>query len=284
MAKLASRGRGKRVRFQGGTMFPVVLTAVFVVMLGAVVYARQSMPSEGSGPPTLSQKWVASYGIRVCNEDGTAKGLPNLIGDKTTPTEIDSATGQEVPANKAYRDTGVNSAGDGVIHYFPNSSKSTGTRAKLGVFLNVYGVKISGSKLELPEDQVGEGEQRVWDTKKMKCGGKEPSIRVRVWDDYTGSRYTDYVTDFNNIRIRNNGMAFSIAFLPNETTDIPKPPSAADLLSIVGSSGADPIDGSATSADSTPADSTPTDSTPAVSSPADSTPADSTAAPTTTTG
>lgn len=262
-------------------MFPVVLTAVFVVMLGAVVYARQSMPSEGSGPPTLSQKWVAAYGIRVCNEDGSAKWLPNLIGNKKEPTEIDPVSGAQVPSNKAYRETGVNSEGDGVIHYFPSSSKSTGSRAKLGVFLDVYGVKISGTKLELPEDQVNPGEQRIWDAKKMKCGGKEPTMRVRVWDDYAGGRFTDYVTDFNNIRIRNNGMAFSIAFLPNETTDIPKPPSAADLLSVVGSSGADALDGSATPSDSTPtADSTPTtDSTPAST---DST--STTAAASTTTG
>lgn len=255
------------MRFQGGTTFPLVLTLVFVLMFGAVVYARQSMPSEGSGSPTLAQRWVASYGFRVCNESGTNTWLPNLVGTKDEEQVIDQVTGQQVPANEKYRDTGVNSDSDGVIHYFPISSKATGSRAKLGLFLDVYGVKLTDTKLEFPADQGGE----VYDTSKMKCDGKEPRIRVRVWDNYAGDRFTDYVTDFKNIRIRNNGMAFAIAIAPNEV-DIPKPLSAADLPAIAASIGADTIEGQQVTATTLPPSDTPTTDTARTDTPTTDTP------------
>ena len=54
-----------------------------------------------------------------------------------------------------------------------------------------------------------------WSTKDTKCDGKDTELRSRVWDDYTDpSVYHDVVTDFNNIRITNDGMVFAIAVRP----------------------------------------------------------------------
>ena len=51
-AKLAQSGSGKKVRFQGGMLFPAVVTLVFVLGISLVVYARQSRPSvDASGAP-----------------------------------------------------------------------------------------------------------------------------------------------------------------------------------------------------------------------------------------
>lgn len=223
VAKLASRGKGKKVRFQGGTTFPAIVTAVAVVMVLLIVYARQSVPGVETGAPQPTDTWSLAYGIRVCDT-----WLPNLSG---TAAELDkdASTGDPTKVQDAGSDA------DGIIHYHAQEGGATGKKAKLGVFLDVYGVKLSDTKLELPTSQVAEGETRTWDTKDFKCDGKDTQIRVRVWDDYTQSDFVDNVTDFKNLRITNNGMVFSI-FIGPKGDDIPQPESASTLadLGVIG--------------------------------------------------
>jgi hypothetical protein len=234
VAKLASRGKGKRVKFQGGTLFPAIVAVVVIVMLALVVYARASRPTDGSGPPQLGDHWHAAYGFYVCDDTGAAF-LPNLQGTKEEQT-VDSA-GNTVYADRNFRLTGVHSHGDGVIHYHPYTSRATGNRARLGVFLNVYDVKLTDTVLQLPPEQGGQ----KFDTSTYKCGGEDTQIRVRVWNSFadTGD-YRDYVTDFNNIRIDRNGMAFTIAVVP-KGKDIPQPPSAPKLPELGTVDGGDAI-------------------------------------------
>ncbi len=149
VAKLASRGKGKKVRFQGGTIFPAIVVVVVIVMLGLVAYARASRPSDGSGPPRLGDHWHAAYGFYVCDDTG-ASFLPNLQG--TLESTTTDAAGNQVYADKDFRNTGVHSHGDGVIHYHPYTSQSTGTRARLGVFLDNYDIKLTDTKLEFPAE------------------------------------------------------------------------------------------------------------------------------------
>ncbi len=50
-----------------------------------------------------------------------------------------------------------------------------------------------------------------------------------MWDDFSKPDvYRDVVTDFNNIRITNDGMVFVVAMVP-KGTDIPQPDWAAQL-------------------------------------------------------
>ncbi|MFT3853011.1 MAG: hypothetical protein QM733_09760 [Ilumatobacteraceae bacterium] len=234
VAKLASRGKGKRVRFQGGTLFPAIVVVVVIVMLALVVYARASRPTDGSGPPRLGDHWHAAYGFYVCDDTGGAF-LPNLSGT-AEETAIDSS-GQTVIVNKNYRNTGIHSHDDGVIHYHPYTSRATGNRARLGVFLDTYGVTLTDTKLELPPEQGG----NTYDTETYKCGGEDTQIRVRVWESFADSgNYKDYVTDFRNIRIDRNGMAMTIAVVP-KGKDIPMPPSAPKLPELGQIDGGDAI-------------------------------------------
>jgi hypothetical protein len=130
-----------------------------------------------------------------------------------------------VLADDEFRINGVHSHGDGIIHYHPYSTKSSGNRAKLGVFLDVYDIKLTDSKLVMPPDQGGE----TWSTDDTKCNGKDTDIVTRVWDDYSKPDvYHDVVTDFNNIRITNDGMVFVVAFVPKGSA-IPQPDWAAQL-------------------------------------------------------
>lgn len=219
VAKLASRGKGKKVRFQGGTLFPVAVALVVVLGLAGIVYARQTLPSAGSGAPRANiDHWHAAYGILVCDT-----WQPALTGTKEE--QGTDSNGQKVFTNTKFADTGIHSHGDNVIHYHPYTSRSAGSRAKLGVFLDVYDVKISDNALELPTDQGGE----KWSTDTTKCNGQAVQMKVRVWPHFDHpDTFTDYVTNFANIRLRNDGMVFAIAFVP-KNANIPIVPQAAEL-------------------------------------------------------
>jgi len=223
VAKLASRGKGKKVRFQSGTTFPVIIAIVAVVMILLIGYARATVPSVDSGPPQPGDSWSHSYGIKICDQ-----WLPNLAGTNAE-LKLDASTGDQTKV-------ATGSDADGLIHYHPQVGGATGRSARLGVFLDIYKVKLSDTRLELPKSQVGTGEQNVWDTKSFKCNGKDTQIRVRVWKDYTASAFVDNVTAFSSLRFVNNGMVFSIAILP-KGADIAKPDSVSKLsaLGIVGS-------------------------------------------------
>ena len=224
VAKLASRGKGKRVRFQGGSVFPIAVALVVVLGLLAIIYGRQSRSADGSGVPRVNDgtnidaHWHIAYGIYVCDTF-----QPKLTGTKEETT-VD-ADGNTVYLNDNFKILGVHSHGDGIIHYHPYSTKSSGNRAKLGVFLTVYNLKLTDTELVLPADQGGD----KWSTKDTKCDGKPTELRVRVWPHYSDPAvYHDVVTDFNNIRIANDGMVMVIAFVP-KNADIPMPEWAAQL-------------------------------------------------------
>jgi hypothetical protein len=224
VARLASRGKGKKVRFQGGSIFPIAVVLVVVLGLTVIIYGRQSRPSDGSGVPRVNDgvnsdsHWHAAFGIYICDTF-----QPKIVGTKEETT-VD-AQGNTVLADDEFRTTGVHSHGDGIIHYHPYSTKSSGNRAKLGVFLDVYDIELSDTKLVMPPDQGGE----TWSTRDTKCNGKDTDLITRVWDDYAKPDvYHDVVTDFNNIRITNDGMVFVVAFVP-KGTNIPPPDWAAQL-------------------------------------------------------
>jgi hypothetical protein len=232
VARLAQRGKGKRVRFQGGTLFPAAVSIVVVIGLLLIVYARQSRPSASDSPPTINDHWHAAIGIYACDDAGPDKGQPQwqakFAGNKEAQG-IDPATGQTVFTDKLFATTGVHSHDDGVIHWHPYSSKSVGNRAKLGVFFDVYGIKMSDDELKLPADQGLDGKEQIWKEGTTKCGGEDADLRVVVWDSYsdTGAGQT-YQVGFDDIRIKNDGMVFALVFAPKDAK-ITMPPWAAEL-------------------------------------------------------
>ncbi len=214
-ARLAQKGKGKRVRFQGGTLFPLIVLAVCVIGLGTVVYARQSQPAADASPPTIEDHWHAAYGFSLCDEEG----FTQLAGAK----EETDANGQLI--SSAFLRTGVHSHDDGVIHWHPYTSAAVGKRATLGLFLDVYDVELTDTSIKFPDEQGGkeyvEGE--------TMCDGEEGEVKVIVWDNFadTGAG-TTYVSNFDDIRVDRNSMVFSIAFQP-KGTEVTMPPWAAQL-------------------------------------------------------
>ena len=220
VAKLAQRGRGKKVRFQGGLLFPGAIVVVIVLGMLTVLYARESRPDPGSFPPQVGDHWHAAYGFYVCDT-----WLPKITDDKEATT-IDSSTGSERLADDEYALSGVHTHGDGVIHYHPFSTRAVGKRAKLGVFLDVYDIELSPTRLAFPESEGG----AVYDIDDgFRCNGEDTEIKVVAWDSYTdtGEGQT-YITDLDDIAIKNDGMVFAIAVVPSGTK-VSMPTWAANL-------------------------------------------------------
>jgi hypothetical protein len=213
-ARLAHKGKGKKVRFQGGTLFPLIVAIVMVLGIGTIVYARQSQPAEDSSPPTVDDHWHIAYGFYLCGEWQQLAG--NLESGST-------------PATREFQRTGIHSHDDGVIHWHPFGAAAVGKRAKLGVFLDVYGVELDNDALRFPDDQLG-GEEYV--EGETECDNEDAELQVVVWDSYTDTDDgTTYIANFDNIRVSKNSMVFAIAFVPRDT-DIPMPPWAADLVAL----------------------------------------------------
>ncbi len=235
VAKLAQRDRGKKVRFQGGTLFPAVVLAVLLVGLVVIIYARQSRPDPGTAPPQVGDHWHAAYGMYVC--DGW---LPKLTGNK----EEQNADGTLV--SDKFATTGIHSHDDGVIHWHPYSAKAVGDRAVFGVFLDVYDVDLSDDELTLPADQGGES-YKVGD---YKCNGEDVTVKVVAWDNYadTGKGQT-YITDLDNVRVKQDGMVFVIAVVPKDT-EVVMPPWASELPTLGAVDGGNVPGPSSTVADS----------------------------------
>jgi hypothetical protein len=251
-ARLAQKGKGKKVRFQGGTLFPLVVLGTLVAGLALIVYARVSRPEADASPPTVDDHWHVAYGFQLCDMEGDQK----LTGNK----EETDASGQLVSSQ--YLRTGVHSHDDGIIHWHPTTSAATGHNATLGVFLDVYDVTLTDDELKFPEDQLGGAEYIEGET---KCDDEDGKLAVAVWNNFTDTGDpTIYTSDFDDIRIDRNSMVIVVAFIPEsaDPRDIEMPPWAAELPSLgaldqapsdVASDGSTPLPPEPTTAGSTPA-------------------------------
>ncbi|MEO7398679.1 MAG: hypothetical protein ABIW84_08965 [Ilumatobacteraceae bacterium] len=260
VAKLAQKGKGKKVRFQGGTVFPAVIVGVLVLLLPLIVYARQSRPAAGEGEPTRNQHWHAAYSMYVCDENGLLE-LPVITG----LLEEQDTTGNLI--SKRFQRTGVHSHLDGVMHWHPYSGASTGTNAKLKVFLANYEIGLGNDKLELPAAQGGQVFEEGKTTCKIDGEEKNASLKLWVWDNYSTVDSADpavYTTNMGDVRLDRNGMVFVVAFVPDDVDPV-APEYAARLPELGAEDGSGPVtpdttstgdsvvpDGSVVTGDTTP--------------------------------
>lgn len=195
-------------------MFPAVMTVVVVLGLGLVAYARQAEPSNASSAAP-SEIWYAAYGFYKC--DG-------FMGALTAPTDD-----AQQPDNTKYQ---LNATKPGVIEWRPAGLPRY--RAKLGVFLESYGVQVDTKGITFPKDQNNGEALKTSDLKCKDKNGKEvdAQVQVVVWGDYSNEGDNKkYITDFKNVKIDEDGMAVTIA-IAAPGVDIPIPASAADLKAL----------------------------------------------------
>lgn len=188
------------------------MTVVVVLGLALVAYARQSEPSTGS-TASASEISYAAYGFYKC--DG-------FIGNLVAPTD-------EKEDNTQYR---LTSSTPGVMEWRPAGLPRY--RAKLGVFLDAYGISLDTKQLTFPKSQNNGESYKMSDLKCKDADGKEvdAQVQVIVWNSYDNQNDNKkYITDFRNIKIDKDGMAVTIA-VAAPGVDIPIPASAAELKAL----------------------------------------------------
>jgi hypothetical protein len=215
-ARLAQKGKGRKVRFQGGTVFPAAVAIVLILGVALVVYSRQSLPAADSSPPTINDHWHAAYGFYICDTWYELNG--NL--------EETNSQGQLV--NQNFLRTGIHSHEDSVIHWHPNTSAAVGDNAVLGVFLENYGVEITNESITIPDDQsIGFANEYI--EGETQCNGEDAEVSVKAWDQWTdtgsGNRY---IANMDRVRLDQDGMVFGIYFTPRDAPQV-MPPDAARL-------------------------------------------------------
>ena len=228
-ARLAQKGQGQKIRFQGGTLFPVIVALVFVLGLGLVVYARQSRPPADASDPQVGDHWHMAYGFNICGE------WIQVAGDAA---ERDAAGGF---LNINFARTGIHSHDDGVIHWHPNSRAAVGRRATLDVFFDVYDIEVDADGMQWPDsqstqlaavfgDKYADGEFKSTETTCTVDGEEVPgAIQVVEWENFTDTDAgTTYIAAFDIIRVDRDGKAFTIAFVP-DGTEVTMPPWAPNL-------------------------------------------------------
>jgi hypothetical protein len=214
-------GRASSVR-QRNLMFPAAIGAIVLAGSAMVALAWNDHRDQASSVPPVANKdhWHAAYGFYIC--------------------------GEWQPAIPTYENPdGIHTHGDGVIHIHPFSSAAAGENARLKVFLDSAGVKLTDDELKIGDKTWKEGDD--------KCDGKDAELVVARWEHVqtTDKEPALLHSDFGDTRFRDDGEGFTIAFVPTDEAegkgdkDIPKPESASQL-SELGS-----VDTGQTSTDST---------------------------------
>jgi hypothetical protein len=281
-AKLAQKGKGRKVRFQGGTVFPAAVAITLILGFALIVYSRQTLPEADASPPTINDHWHAAYGFYLCD---TWYQLQGNLEERT-------ASGQF--ANQEFLRTGIHSHDDGVMHWHPYTSAAVGENAVLGVFLDTYDVELTNDSLKFPDNNIL-GPSQEYIEGETKCDGEDAELSVRAWGNFTdtdaGKRY---IANMDRVHIDNDGMVFGIYFTPKDAEQV-MPPWASDLPALgaadttqlrpedlLGSVPVSSAPGSSTPADGTVSDGTVSDGT--VTPNAVDTTAPASSAPTTSSG
>jgi hypothetical protein len=236
------RGSGGRQR---NLMFPGVIGIIVLLGAGLIAFAANDRKSDDRIRPIVNEDhWHAALGIDICGEFQPA--IPEF----------------ESPI-------GIHTHADGVIHIHPFSSGGAGENATLGAFLEGAGIELTDDSITIDGQTWTEGED--------DCDGESAELVVAQWRDVQSNEGKPALIrrDFNDIRFREDGEGYTIAFLPEGSDDVPKPESAGNLAEL----GA--ADGGA-SATSIPGGSTDTTDTTAAGSSDTTAPADPTATTATT--
>lgn len=211
VARLAEKGKGKRVRFQGGTLFPTVVAIVCILGVALITYARQ-----GNADSTISAAadatYFSSFGVYKC--DAYVTGFPSVGSANVDPALLQS---------------GATIAQEGIVSWKPQVLAGE-RRAKLSTFFELFGLTVTDDSVTFPS-AVNGGEKII--ESETKCDGKDAQLEVIVWDDYTQAESSKIsVASLGGVRLTANGMAIALAFVAKDA-NVPQPDSTFDLASLI---------------------------------------------------
>jgi hypothetical protein len=209
VARAARAGGRSSAGRQRNLLFPGVIGAIVLLGSALVWYAADDRKGDTSIPPVVGEDhWHAAYGIYVCGE-----WQPDIPEFENT--------------------TGIHTHGDGVIHIHPFSQSGAGENATLGTFLEDTDVKLSDDQLTIGKNELPDG-AKTWKEGEDKCDGKDAELVVAQWEDVSdeNAKPALLTSGLRDIRFRGDGEGYTIAFMPEGDTDIPKPPTAANLAEL----------------------------------------------------
>ncbi|HTN80712.1 MAG TPA: hypothetical protein VMK16_13625 [Acidimicrobiales bacterium] len=197
VARASRVGGGGKVSQQRNLTFPVTIAVILVLGLSLVIFASRNnkATADDTQPIANVDHWHTAYGIYACD------AFLDPLQVQTDPE-------------------GIHTHADGVIHIHPYVSSSAGKNATLQVFADATGLKLSDTKIDVP----GVGSFKNGDD----CNGKPATWKVAVWQTEEATTPRIVTSDFGKIHFDNDRMLMTLAFVP-DGTDIPKPPSVAQL-------------------------------------------------------
>lgn len=202
VARAARAGGRTSGNSQRNLLFPGVIVLIVVAGVGLIAFAADDRKSQADIPPIVSEDhWHAAFGVDICGEMQPAvEGFESGIG--------------------------IHTHSDGVIHIHPYSSGGAGENATLGAYLEGAGIELSDDTLTIGDETWKEGEQT--------CGDEDAELVVAQWKDVQTDDGEPALIrrDFDDIRFRDDGEGYTVAFVPEGTTDVPKPESAAQLAEL----------------------------------------------------
>ena len=210
IARLAEKGKGKKVRFQGGSVFPTIVLSVLILGAVLIAYARQS-GTVVDASVTAEQKFATAFAFFNC--DSLATDLEQPDAATLSPTDKFAAVTTETPAAII---------GDGVVGWLPQALAGQ-RKAKLETIFGLYGMTVTDDSITLKDKKISETD--------TQCAGKDAKISVYVWE--SGSVESKLsIASFGGVKI-DDQMTVVLAFAP-DGADVPRPAVADSLADYQG--------------------------------------------------
>ncbi|QXC61435.1 hypothetical protein KSP35_00855 [Aquihabitans sp. G128] len=193
----------------------MAIVAVVALGIGIVVFARNQNGGGNSNDTKPRAQlaagepydhWHAAFDVNVCGK-------------------------QQAPVQDGAQDTlGIHTHGDDLIHIHPFATRSSGKNATMQRFFDQVGITVT-------DDGFTTQDGKVYKEGETTCGGKPGEVVVAYWKQAVGSATAKptkiYTSDFGKIRFTENYAAYTLAFEPKGTKDIP-PPSSSEQIKELG--------------------------------------------------
>ena len=210
IARLAEKGKGKKVRFQGGSVFPTIVLSVLILGAVLIAYARQGGTAVDASV-TAEQKFATAFAFFNC--DALATDLEQPDSATLSPTDKFAAVTTETPAAII---------GDGVVGWLPQALAGQ-RKAKLETIFGLYGMTVTDDSITLKDKKISETD--------TQCAGKDAKISVYVWESGSAESKLS-IASFGGVKI-DDQMTVVLAFAP-DGTDVPRPAVADSLADYQG--------------------------------------------------
>ena len=211
IARLAEKGKGKKVRFQGGSVFPSVVLGVLVIGAVLIAYARQG-GTVVDASVSAEQKYATAFAFFNC--DALATDLKQADAATLNATDKFAAVTTENPSAII---------GDGIVGWMPQVLAGQ-RKAKLETIFALYGMTVTDDSITLADGtKISEAD--------TKCAEQDAVINVNVWESGSATSQLS-IASFGGVKI-DDQMTVVLSFAP-EGTEITRPAVADSLADYQG--------------------------------------------------